>query len=469
MMLQTELDHLYNEQEADAIPLHFASTLSEITLTDAQRTRLKQEKGDETIHAGEVIPLFDEFGKLKEVFVGYNRAEPFFTLGDSYKKLPFGHYRLPETLGEDALYTHLLAFGLGAYQFNQYKESTPRAISFYLPEKVAQRVKNALSAHYLIRDLVNEPANSLNPDNFVTQIRAELLGFPVSIKEIVGNELLKQNFPLIYTVGAGSKYQPRLVEIISEKENAPQLTLVGKGVTFDTGGLDIKPSNGMRYMQKDMGGAAHMLALGKWILQEEWDISLRILLPIVENSVSDRSMRPGDIVKSRSGMSVEIDNTDAEGRLILCDALTYALEKPCDFLIDFATLTGAARVALGTEIPALFTNNDAFAQIMHKSGEKNCDTIWRLPFHQAYNEWIDAETADISNSASVPFAGAITAALFLERFTKKSNIPFAHVDLMAWNIRHRPGRPKGGEAMGLRATFDALKEYLKCENSSDEK
>ncbi|GGZ83624.1 cytosol aminopeptidase [Ignatzschineria indica] len=463
MMLQTELDHLYSKQEADAIPLSFASTLSEITLTDAQRTRLKREKEDETIHAGEIIPLYDEQGELKEVVVGYNEKEPLFTLGDSYQKLPLGHYRLPETLGEEALYNHLLAFGLGAYQFNQYKEAKQRAISFYLPENVAKRVKNALSAHYLIRDLINEPANTLTPDNFVTQIRAELLGFPVTIKEIVGSELLKQNFPLIYTVGAGSKYQPRLVEIIAEKEGVPQLTLVGKGVTFDTGGLDIKPSNSMRYMQKDMGGAAHMLALGKWILQEEWNVSLRILLPIVENSVSDRSMRPGDIVKSRNGMSVEIDNTDAEGRLILCDALTYALEKPCDFLIDFATLTGAARVALGTEIPALFTNDDAFAQIMQKSGEKNCDTVWRLPFHQAYNEWIDAETADVSNSGSVPFAGAITAALFLERFTKQSNVPFAHVDLMAWNIRHRPGRPKGGEAMGLRAAFDALKERLSCQ------
>lgn len=461
-MLQTELEHLYTESTELCIPVEFAKTTTDLSLTPAQESYLQTLKQNASLKAGEVITLYNDRGNIERVIIGHNESEPFFTLGDSYSKLPFGHYQLPETLSEAEQYQHLLAFGLGAYQFDQYKARDKRPVLFFLPENISDKVKRALSAHYLTRDLINEPANALNPDNFVTQIRAELSGLNASIKEIVGTDLLKQNFPLIYTVGAASKYAPRLVEIIAEKDNAPTLTLVGKGVTFDSGGLDIKPANGMRFMQKDMGGAAHMLALAKWILQEEWNVSLRVLLPIVENSISECAMRPGDIVKSRNGMSVEIDNTDAEGRLILCDALAYALEKPCDFLMDFATLTGAARVALGTEIPALFTNNDDFATLMMQKSQISCDTVWRLPFHEPYNDWITSDNADISNSGSVPYAGAITAALFLERFISESKIPYAHIDVMAWNIRHRPGRPKGGEAMGLRAAFDALKSHFNC-------
>lgn len=461
-MLQTELEHLYTESKDLCILVEFAKTTTDLSLTPAQESYLQTIKQDSSLKAGEVITLYNDRGNIERVIIGHNESEPFFTLGESYSKLPFGHYQLPETLSEAELYQHLLAFGLGAYQFDQYKSRDKRPVLFFLPQNIADKVKQALSAHYLTRDLINEPANALNPDNFVTQIRAELSGLNVTIKEIVGTDLLKQNFPLIYTVGAGSKYAPRLVEIIAEKENAPALTLVGKGVTFDSGGLDIKPANGMRLMQKDMGGAAHMLALAKWILQEEWNVSLRVLLPIVENSISECAMRPGDIVKSRNGMSVEIDNTDAEGRLILCDALTYALEKPCDFLMDFATLTGAARVALGTEIPALFTNNDDFATLMMQKSKEACDTVWRLPLHKPYNDWITSDNADISNSGSVPYAGAITAALFLERFISENKVPYAHIDVMAWNIRNRPGRPKGGEAMGLRAAFEALKTHFNC-------
>ncbi len=459
-MLQTELEHLYTGSQKNCISIEFATSLDSLKLTTAQKNQLKANRTSDDLKAREVITLYNEKGNIERVVIGVDTKEPFFTLGELYSKLPFGHYKLDPTLSEDEQYQHLLAFGLGAYQFDQYKTRTKRDVVFYLPKALNSRVKNALKAHYLTRDLINEPANALTPDNFVTQIRAEFADLKADVKEIVGSELLKQNFPLIYTVGAGSRYQPRLVEITAERKNAPFLTLVGKGVTFDSGGLDIKPSSGMRLMQKDMGGAAHMLALGKWILQEKWNVSLRILLPIVENSISERSMRPGDIVKSRNGMSVEIDNTDAEGRLILCDALTYALEKPCDLLVDFATLTGAARVALGPEIPALFTNDDHFSELMLKAGIEENDTVWRLPLHAPYNDWIDSENADISNSGSVPYAGAITAALFLERFVADSKIPYAHIDVMAWNIRHRPGRPKGGEAMGLRAAFTALKHYF---------
>lgn len=459
-MLQTELDHLYTDSPEHAIPVEIIESLEDADLSLAQQQQLHYLHPDSSLKANEFIPLFDEKGILVRVLVGANTLEPFFTLGEAYQKLPEGHYQLSAALSDEALFEHLLAFGLGAYQFDQYKARKDRKVSFYLPYILQSSVKNALSAHYLTRDLINEPANALTPDNFSTQIRAELAGLPVEIKEIAGTDLLKQNFPLIYTVGAASRYQPRLIEITAGDATAPKLTLVGKGVTFDSGGLDIKPANAMRYMQKDMGGAAHMLALGKWILQEEWPISLRILLPIVENSISESAMRPGDIIKSRSGISVEIDNTDAEGRLILADTLTYALEQPTDLLLDFATLTGAARVALGPEIPALFTNHEEFANLMTQSGNNACDTVWRLPFHQPYNAWIEGEQADISNSASVPYAGAITAALFLEHFTQ-SQVPYAHIDVMAWNIRHRPGRPKGGEAMGLRATFLALKSYFK--------
>ncbi len=458
-MLQTELDHLYTDTPTDAISLEIIESLEDVTLSLAQAKQLALLHPESALKANEYIPLFDDKGTLTRVLVGHNPDEPFFTLGEAYHRLPEGHYQLSAQLSDEALFEHLLSFGLGAYQFDQYKTAKRRKVSFYLPYIVQSSVKNALSAHYLTRDLINEPANALTPDNFATQIRAELAGLPVEIKEIAGTDLLKQNFPLIYTVGAASRYQPRLIEITSGDPSHPKLTLIGKGVTFDSGGLDIKPANAMRLMQKDMGGAAHALALGKWILQEAWPIQLQILLPIVENSISERAMRPGDIVKSRSGLTVEIDNTDAEGRLILADTLTYALEQPTDFILDFATLTGAARVALGPEIPALFTNDDSFATLMNQTALAQCDTIWRLPFHQPYQAWIESEQADISNSGSVPYAGAITAALFLERFVQ-TDLPYAHIDVMAWNIRHRSGRPKGGEAMGLRAAYGALKHYL---------
>lgn len=457
------IDALFTTHSPRAIPLKIIQKWDEVELSDLQKNILGT-KVEKNLGQNHYYTLPNREGEIALAVVGLNSEEPFFTLGDAYKKLPEGIYEIVGDFANESLFQHLFAFGLGAYHFDKYKKRVPKQVQFVASAALQTRLKNALYAHYLTRDLINEPPNVMTPDNFATAVRAEFRHYDASanveISEIVGSDLLKQNFPLIYTVGAGSKYNPRLIEITAGNPENPALTLVGKGVTFDTGGLDIKPSSGMRLMKKDMGGAAHMVALAKWILDEKLPLSLRLLLPVVENSVSERSMRPGDIVKARNGSTVEIDNTDAEGRLILADALTYATEKPCDLLLNFATLTGAARVALGPEIPGLFTNNDAFAETMVTASKEMNDLVWQMPLHTPYNAWITPRTADIINSASVPTGGAITAALFLEHFIGKPKFPFAHIDVMAWNIRHRPGRPEGGEAMGLRAAFSAIRSYF---------
>lgn len=457
------IDSLFTVKSASATPLHIIQKWDEIELTELQKNMLGT-KISQNLTKNQFFTLPNGRGNIALAAVGFNNEEPFFTLGEAYKKLPEGRYKLTGDFANETLFQHLFAFGLGAYQFDKYKKSPKKEIQFVVSEQLFKRLKHALHAHYLVRDLINEPPNVMTPDNLATAIRAEFRNydarFNVEISEIVGSDLLKQNFPLIYTVGAGSKYNPRLIEITAGNPEHPALTLVGKGVTFDTGGLDIKPSSGMRLMKKDMGGAAHMVALAKWILDEELPLSLRLLLPIVENSVSDGSMRPGDIVKARNGSTVEIDNTDAEGRLILADALTYAAEKPCDLLLNFATLTGAARVALGPEIPALFSNDENFTQTIFTASQTENDLVWPLPLHQPYQAWIEPSVADIANSATVPTGGAITAALFLKHFIGQAKFPFAHIDVMAWNIRNRPGRPEGGEAMGLRAAFSAIKQHF---------
>lgn len=454
------IEALFTTQATNAIPVRIVNSAfshPNTFITNWIKEHYKEEKPAPS--DSWLVP--NESGKLAGVVVGDNRDEPLFTLGNLYKALPAGNYLLKDDL--DNTFELLLGYALGAYRYDRYKKSDDKAVRFLIDPAMKARLYRAISAHYLVRDLINEPPNSLTPDNFSAEIRAQFSGLPVKQTEIVGEALLKNNFPLIYTVGAGSKYNPRLVEITyGDFDNHPKLTLVGKGITFDTGGLDLKPSSGMRLMKKDMGGAAHAIALAKWLIENEAPLAIRLLIPIAENAVSDRSMRPSDIVKARNGLTVEIDNTDAEGRLVLADALAYATEKEYDALLNFATLTGAARVALGPEVPALFSNNDTLTQSLTKKSRELSDLMWPMPLHSPYRAWIESKTVDLVNSASVPQGGAITAALFLESFVDKSK-PFAHIDVMAWNIRNRTGRPEGGEAMGLRAAYHGILDYFRHE------
>jgi leucyl aminopeptidase len=279
--------------------------------------------------------------------------------------------------------------------------------------------------------------------------------YHASIKHLIGDELLENNYPTIHAVGRASIHQPRLIDLTWGQPDAPKITLVGKGVCFDSGGLDLKPSNAMRLMKKDMGGAAHVLGLAKLIMALNLPVRLRVLIPAVENAVSSNAFRPGDVLTTRQGITVEVDNTDAEGRLVLCDALTEADSENPEMIIDFATLTGACRVALGTELPGFFCNDQTLAQALQQSGDKVQDLVWQLPLHSPYQDMLKSDIADTLNSAPSPFGGAITAALYLQLFVSK-NTPWVHFDVMAWNNRKLPGRPIGGEAFGIRAVYELL-------------
>jgi leucyl aminopeptidase len=274
------------------------------------------------------------------------------------------------------------------------------------------------------------------------------------VKQITGEQLLTENYPTIHAVGRASVHTPCLIDLTWGDTNNPQVTLVGKGVCFDSGGLDIKPAAGMRNMKKDMGGAAHVLGLAQLIMANKLPINLRVLIPAVENAVSSNALRPGDVVTTRKGLTVEIHNTDAEGRLVLCDALAEAENDEPELIIDFATLTGAMRVALGTELPGFFANNDEVAADITAAGLTNSDPVWRMPLHKPYEDLFKSTIADMTNCPAQPFGGAISAALYLQRFIEKTD--WVHFDIMAFNIRHLPGRPLGGEAFGIRAVYEYL-------------
>jgi leucyl aminopeptidase len=299
----------------------------------------------------------------------------------------------------------------------------------------------------------------MGPEALAEAVRQEGKRYGAKTTSIVGDQLLKRDYPAIHAVGRAAAQEPRLVDLRWNNGAGPQVTLVGKGVTFDTGGLDLKPASGMALMKKDMGGAAHALALAKLVMDAELPVSLRLLIPAVENSVSADAFRPGDVLRTRKGKTVEIGHTDAEGRLVLADALAEAERDDPALVLDFATLTGAARVALGPELPALFANDDGLAADLSAAGESERDPLWRLPLHKPYRSWIDSKVADLNNVAEGGFAGAIVAALFLQEFAP-SKAAWAHLDLMAWTASPKPGRPKGGEAMGLRAAFDGLQRWL---------
>jgi len=399
----------------------------------------------------------DAQGHLCAVLVGVARPDDIYALAALPHGLPAGDYRLDDAgLALDPLRA-ALGWELGAYRFNRYRKPAREPARLTVERGTARALAPVLNAITAVRDLINTPTQDLGPAELAAQVKALAQTHGAKYREWVGEALLKANFPTIHAVGRASHRAPRLAELTWGKAAAPHLVLIGKGVCFDTGGLDMKSSDGMRWMKKDMGGAAHALALAGLIMQAQLPVRLTLLIPAVENAISGESYRPGEVIRTRAGISVEVDNTDAEGRLVLCDALAYAVEGKPDLIIDLATLTGAARVALGPELPALFANRDDLADAVLRAGLGEQDPLWRMPLWDAYASMLDSRIADTLNSGSSRWGGAITAALYLKRFVPDA-VAWLHADVYAWNDTDRPGRPQGGEAHGLRAFFTMLKE-----------
>jgi len=416
-----------------------------------------------TAAAGRHLAVPDGAGAVTLVLVGRGKdGNSMWDFGGLASALPAGRYRLEGVEGAEAQTAAALAWALGCYRFGRYKKAAAAKAQLVWPKLADRaRVEREAAATALVRDLVNTPANDMGPADLAQAARKVAAAHKAKITVIEGAALLKKGFPAIHAVGraAGPKAQPRLIDLTWGRPNAPKVTLVGKGVCFDTGGLDIKPAGSMKIMKKDMGGAAHALALGQLLMAAKAPIRLRVLIPAVENSISGDAMRPLDIITTRRGTTVEIANTDAEGRVILSDALDLAVSESPALLLDFATLTGAARVALGPDLPALFANDEKLAADILAAGERVEDPLWRLPLWSGYRDWVDGAQADINNAPEGGHAGAITAALFLEHFAtpaKGKAVPWAHVDLFAWNPKARPGRPAGGEAMCLRAMAEMI-------------
>jgi leucyl aminopeptidase len=374
--------------------------------------------------------------------------------------LPAGTYQLdtdsPVAVDPSLL---MLGWGLGAYRFDRYVAPTRPPARLVLEDSDVENAEAfaVLRASLLVRDLVNTPTEHMGPADLeaVAQRLAQAYGGELEVT--VGDDLLTMNFPTIHAVGRASHRAPRLIELNWGDAAHPHVAIIGKGVCFDTGGLDIKSHEGMRNMKKDMGGAAHALALAQLVMTLGLPIRFTLLVPAVENSIGGNAFRPGEVIVTRQGLSVEVDNTDAEGRLVLCDALAYAVEKKPALILDFATLTGAARVALGPDLPALYCNDEALAADYLSAGERSRDRIWRMPLWRPYLAYLKSNVADLANGGPTRMAGSIIAALYLERFVPESQ-PWAHLDQYAWNDNDRPGKPFGGDAQGLRAALALLQK-----------
>jgi leucyl aminopeptidase len=402
---------------------------------------------------GQFVWLPGDSGAPGWVAVGWDGRDSLDTLGGLPLTLAEGAYRVDDPVSE----LQLLGWALGSYQFDRYKAAPRKPAQLVLPDGAkAERLGHFEEAIRLVRDLINTPAADMLPSHLAAEAEqlAEQHGATCTIA--VGDELLDRNLFAIHAVGRAADDAPRLIDIRWGDEAHPLVVLVGKGVCFDSGGLDIKPAANMRTMKKDMGGAAQVLGLAHLIMSERLPLRLRVLVPAVENAISGNAFRPGDVLATYKGLTVEIDNTDAEGRLILCDALALAAEEQPALMLDFATLTGAARTAVGAEISAMFSNADDHAAAIQAAGDALDDPIWRLPLHKGYGYMLESKVADLANSTGSPYAGAVTAALYLERFV--GTTPWVHFDIMAFNTRARPGRPEGGEAMAMRAVFRHLEE-----------
>jgi len=427
-------------------------------LTAAQRRWL----ADNAFEAkpGSVGLLSDANGKLVRVLVGVDANDALGALAALPKQLPEAVYHLADEGVLADRRQAALGWAFGAYEFTRYRKAKRGPAQLAIPGDDLRALAPLIAATAQVRDLVNTPTEDMGPKQLADAIKQLGKTYKGKVREWVGDELLKANFPTIHAVGRASHRAPRLIELTWGKASHPKLVVVGKGVCFDTGGLDLKPSDGMRWMKKDMGGAAHAIALAGLIMQAKLPVQLTLLVPAVENAVAGNAMRPGEVITTRAGLTVEVDNTDAEGRLVLCDAIAYGVEQKPELIVDFATLTGAARVALGPDLPALFANGDALADDVLAAGRAVDDPLWRLPLWRPYRKMLDSYIADFANAGASRHAGAITAALYLERFVPEG-LPWVHLDTYAWNDADRPGRPRGGEAMGLRALFGYLQARFK--------
>jgi leucyl aminopeptidase len=436
-------------------PAHIETgTIDPVALDWAIKTGYKADSGSLLL-----IPASD--GQLGGALfgLGSNPSEQPYLTGRLARALPAGDWHIetaPLTANRLAL-----GFGLGSYRFERYKSEKSVAPTLMIPRDAdAADIKRQLAGVFLARDLINTPTNDMGPNQLEAVFRALAEHYKAELTVITGDELLSQNFPLIHAVGRASADAPRLLEMRWGKPGHRRITLVGKGVCFDTGGLDIKPSASMLLMKKDMGGAANVMGLALMIMDAKLKVDLRVIVPVVENSISANAFRPGDIYTSRKGLTVQIDNTDAEGRLILADALAYADEKAPDLMIDMATLTGAARVALGPDLPPLFTDDEGLAQDLVEAALETDDPLWRLPLYMGYDKDIRAKFADITNAPAGGMAGSITAALFLKRFVTNTR-SWAHLDIYGWAPSERPHSPGGGEAQAIRALYQHIRQSVR--------
>lgn len=445
-----------------AIPIHIVETdkLMSISAKLNIEDWVKANQFDASL--GQVLIIPDNNGSIASVLVGWGtkskRSRGRFHMGAIALKLPKGTYEILSGLSGKDLENAHLAWILSTYCFDRYKKKSVLSAKLKASEEInTTRILIEAEGDFITRDLVNTPTNDMGPDALEKAFCNLALKHNAYTQVIKGDDLLKQNFPMIHAVGRASDQEPRLLDMKWGDKNNPKVTLVGKGVCFDTGGLNIKPTSSMGLMKKDMGGAATVLGLAHMIMSLNLNVNLRVIIPAVENSISSNSFRPQDILISRKGMSVEINHTDAEGRLVLADALCLADEDYPDLLICNATLTGAARVALGPDMPPFFTDDEELAiQIQKASLEKN-DPLWRLPFWNPYEDLIEPDVADLDNAPKGGFAGAITAALFLRRFVDKSKY-FVHFDLFAWSQISKPSQSKGGACQSSRAMLSVIEK-----------
>jgi leucyl aminopeptidase len=444
-----------------AVPIWFVSTdnFAQVRESLGAPARRFAESAKFEPRPGQALLLPGQEGALSGVLFGLeatDRADKDrFLPGRLPGLLPAGTYRFANATHDTRLAA--LAFALGAYKFTRYRKAEPTSVQLEIPEGIdGAELSRIAGGVALARDLINTPANDLGPAELEEAARALAAKHGAAIRTIIGDDLDKQNFPLIHAVGRASPRAPRLIDITWGDPAAPKVTLVGKGVCFDTGGLDIKPSSGMLTMKKDMGGAASVLGAAHMIMDAKLKVRLRVLVPAVENAISGEAFRPLDIYRSRKGITVEIGNTDAEGRLILADALALADEDKPELIVDMATLTGAARVALGPDLPAFYTDDEALAADVARLAHAENDPLWRLPLWRPYDTMLDSKTADINNVGGA-FAGSITAALFLNRFVTAAQA-WAHFDIYGWTPSAKPARPEGGECQVARALYALLRE-----------
>ena len=450
----------FADASAQRVPLHVLDedTLDGWVKQQSETTAAWITSNGFTAGLGQSLVVPGDDGKPEMALAGFgtaaSRKRARFHLAAAAAKLPKGTYEIASGLENSTLETEVLGWLLSGYRFGRYRSANSMAAALVPPEGInAKRLLAIAEGEFLARDLVNTPSNDMGPDELEAAARTVANEHGANIDVITGDDLLSKNFPLIHTVGRASNRAPRLIDM-NWGSSGPKITLVGKGVCFDTGGLNLKPGASMALMKKDMGGAANVLGLGHMLMATGANIRLRILIPAVENAVSGNAFRPGDILQSRKGLSVEINNTDAEGRLVLADALAYAQEDDPDGIVSMATLTGAARVAVGPDLAPYYCDDADVVQQLEAAAVATSDPVWRMPFHDPYETMIEPGIADLDNAPKGGFAGSITAALFLRRFVENSR--YVHFDIYGWNPSAAPARPKGGAGQGIRALFEVL-------------